>query len=252
MEKNILINEDDREVITITIDRPQKGNAFTPEMIDTLTAYLQEITESQSGRLILIMSNGDHFCTGADLEWMRSSLSLSEEDNRNDAKRLADLYFTIYNCDIPTICMVQGAVYGGGLGIAACSDIVIAAESAQFCFSEVKLGLAPATISPYIVKAIGSRLALYHFLLADEFDTEIALKMGLVHEQVDINRLELRTQEIVDKLLINDSEAMLRIKRLVRTIEPIDEGLCEDTVDLIAKLRQGENAQKRLKKFLSK
>lgn len=250
MSDQILINEDDRKVITITFNRPEKGNAFTAEMIDDLTDYLQDITTSRHGKLLLIMSNGNHFCTGADLDWMKSSLSLSEEENRYDAKRLADLYFTIYNCDIPTVCMVHGSVYGGGLGIAACSDIVIAAENAKFCFSEVKLGLAPATISPYVVNAIGSRLALYHFLLADVFNTQTALEMDLVHEVVDIKELEIRTQEIVDALLFNDSEAMLRIKRLVRSIAPIDEGICEDTVDTIARLRQSKSAQDRLGRFL--
>ncbi len=243
MNNALLYEEDNRGVVSISLNRPEKQNALNAEMIDTFLKYLHLISESKTARILQIKSTGEHFCSGADLEWMKSSLTLSNDENRKDAKRLADLYYALYHLSIPTIAFVKGNVYGGGLGIIACCDFVFAEDDAcSFCFSEVKIGLAPATIAPYVVSAIGERAALHYFLSAQKFKAQRALSIGLISG--------IGPTKMVEELLENSQAAMQLTKRLVRSISTIDECFYEDTVDLIANLRQSKEAQLRLAKFL--
>lgn len=245
MNDSIQFQEDHKGVACITLNRPQKQNAITPEMIETLLNYLKKISVSKTVRILQINASGDHFCSGADLEWMKSSLALSQKQNRKDAKQLADLYYAIYHLNIPTVAFVKGNVYGGGLGIVACCDFVYADETTStFCFSEVKLGLAPATIAPYVIRAIGERVALRYFVSAEKFNAHTALEIGLISG--------LGSSDIIKQLLANSQQAMQQTKRLVRSISSIDECLYEDTIELIANLRQSEEAQVRLSRFLNK
>ena len=248
MKNALLYEEDKRGVISITLNRPEKQNALTPEIIESFLKHLQDITQSKTARILQITATGDHFCSGADLEWMKSSLELPKKENRKDAKRLADLYYALYHLTLPTIAIVRGNVYGGGLGIVACCDFVFAnKDSSTFCFSEVKLGLAPATIAPYVVSAIGERAALHYFLSAEKFNSDIALKIGLISGLSGEG-----PSKLIEQLLNNSQKAMQLTKRLVRSISSIDECFYEDTVDLIANLRQSSEAQLRLTQFLNK
>ncbi len=173
----ILIKESGR-IATITLNRPQVHNAFDDRLITQLLAQLKTISENKLIDVVLIQANGKSFCAGADLNWMQGMVNYSEEESIADSMKLSDLLQTLYQLPQVTIALVQGATYGGGIGLVASCDIAIATESARFCFSEVKLGLIPAIISPYIIAAIGERITRRYFLTAETFNAEQALQYG--------------------------------------------------------------------------
>lgn len=239
-------------VVRVLLDRPKKHNAFDDTMIEELIQAFETIATNQEVRVVLIESTGRHFCAGGDLNWMQRSINFTEDENILDANRLSKLFNVIHELEKPVLAVVSGAAYGGALGILSCCDVVLASNQSRFCFSEVKLGLVPATIAPYVTRAIGVRMASRYFLTAEEFDANAAKTMNLVHEVCDADSLDQKTDEIVSRLLQNGPQAMAATKQLLRQLYPIDEQIIRDTAQLIAKTRASAEAQQGLTAFFNK
>src|SRR5690349_22250510 len=180
----------------VTLNRPELRDAFNEQSIAELALAFDELGRNELVRAIVLAANGPAFCAGADLNWMKKMAGYSDSENRADAMRLADMLRTIYLCPKPTVAKVQGDCYAGGMGLVAACDIVVAAEGVNFCLSEVKLGLIPATISPYVIKAMGEQAARRYFITAERFDATAAARMGLAHEVVVPEALDSTVQAI--------------------------------------------------------
>ncbi len=245
---------DDAGVARLTLKRPEVHNAFNDELIADLTAALKRLEQDPAVRAVLLAAEGKSFSAGADLNWMKRMAGYSEEENRADARGLAGLMRRLDGLAKPTVALVQGAAYGGGVGLVACCDIAIAATRASFCLSEVKLGLIPAVISPYVIAAIGARAARRYFVTAERFDAEAALRLGLVQEVVAPEELEAAGRRVLDALLAGGPEAQAAAKRLVRDLAglPIDDALVEETAKRIAEVRAGAEAREGVSAFLEK
>ena len=191
-------------VATVTLDRPDVRNAFNELTIAEITRAFRELGEQSDLRAIVLAANGPAFCAGADLNWMKKMAGYTHAENQADALQLAEMLRTIYLCPHPVVARVQGDCYAGGMGLVAACDIVIAAEPVQFCLSEVRLGLIPATIAPYVIKAMGEQAARRYFLTAERFDAAQALRLGFAHEVVAVEALDDKVAEIV-KALVNNS-----------------------------------------------
>jgi methylglutaconyl-CoA hydratase len=254
-EPTILTHIDDHGVATLTMNRPELHNAFDDLLIAELTAELKRLEADESVRVVLLASSGKSFSAGADLSWMRRMAGYSREENLADAKGLAVLMKTLNFLKKPTIALVQGAAYGGGVGLVACCDIVIAARRATFCLSEVKLGIMPAVISPYVVEAIGTRAARRYFQTAESFDAAEAHRLGLVHELVDDrDDLPARAERICSALLKNGPRAMREAKELVSFVSrgPIDDDMIAGTAERIARVRASVEGKVGVTAFLEK
>lgn len=227
------------EAVLITLNRPEKRNAMNPELIQALFSALEKISQDSKIRVVMLNGNGEHFCAGADIKAMEQAASYSREENILDAKKLASLLYLLYHFPKPTIALVQGAAMGGGLGLMACCDIAIAAENASFCFPEVKLGLTPSVISPYILAAVSERAAKYYFLTAEKFSAKEALEMGLIHHSVEYENLNSKGLEIAEVLLKNSSHAMHEAKKLISSVKHklISEELLQFTAEHLAMMR---------------
>lgn len=249
-----IINEVEEQICYLTLNRAEKHNAFDNHFLLQLQNALDEAIANTEVRVILIKANGSHFSAGADLSWMQSMSALSEEENIADAMILARLVYTLYSCPKPTIAVVQGSAFGGGAGLAAACDITIAASTAMFCFSEVRLGLIPAVISPYVVKAIGARAAQALFISAEPFDALRAQALNLVHHCVPEEKLSSYSINYAKRLITLAPEAMSAVKKLVNAVdgEVIDENLIQKTAVWIAKKRVSQEGQIGLKAFLNK
>jgi methylglutaconyl-CoA hydratase len=241
-------------VATIQLNRPQVRNAFDEAAIADLALAFDEAGQDGDVRAIVLAASGPAFCAGADLHWMKKMAGYSQVDNEADAMRLADMLRTIYYSPKPVVAKVQGDCYGGGVGLVAACDIAVAAEQAQFALSEVKLGLIPAAISPYVVKAIGSRAARRYFLTAERFGAQEAHRLGLVHEVTPADALDAKVAAIVGALTKNGPNAVREAKKLVRDIDglPIDDVLLADTAGRIAAVRAGPEAREGVAAFLEK
>lgn len=240
-------------VVTIALDRPEQHNAFNPQMIDELRLACEHIGRDTAVRVVVLTGAGRSFCAGADLEWMRSTLQLSHEENIADAERLAAMYEALDTLAKPVIGRVNGAAIGGGAGLVACCDIVVAAERVAFGFGEVKLGLIPALIARYVVPKIGAGHARALFVSGRRFDAGLAQRIGLVHDVVPVAKLDAVVQQAVDDVLSSGPEAIGRAKQLVRAAMslPRDEWQ-RYTVEAIAEARTGAEAQEGLRAFLEK
>lgn len=238
----------------ITMNRPKVGNAFDEESIKNLTAALKRAEADPYARTLLLKGAGKHFCAGADLNWMMRMASFSEAENEADALLLAELMQTLFSLTIPTLAYVHGAAFGGGAGLAACCDIVIADETARFCFSETKLGLIPAVISPYVVNAIGERRAKRYFLTAEAMSAEQAYFIGLVHELVYQNDVDVCIDNIMRSLYQNGPEALAASKALMTKIqnEKIGDKLNKVTAKEIASIRASDEGKEGMRAFLEK
>lgn len=238
----------------LTLNRPELHNAFDEGLIAELTESLRELAEDPSVRCLVLAAKGRSFSAGADLAWMQRMANASEADNLRDAERLGDLMQALHQFPKPTIALVQGAAYGGGVGLVACCDIAIAATSASFCLSEVKLGLIPAVISPYVIAAIGGRAASRWFLTAERFDADEAHRIGLVHHLVPDDQLEDAAEKIVARLQEGGPAAHCAAKLLIRRVagQPIDADLIGDTAQRIATIRATDEAREGLQAFLEK
>lgn len=244
----------DDYVATVTLARPDKRNAFNDEVIAELNQAFTQLGSSEQVRVIVLAAEGKAFCAGADLNWMRAMADYSREENLADADKLAQMLSTLYRCPKPTIAAIQGDVYAGGIGLISACDIAIAVESANFCLSEVRLGLAPATISPYVIRAMGARAAHRYFLTAEVFDAVEAQRIGLIHESVTATELEAKVAAVAKKLRNNSPNAVKECKQLVQYVagETINETLIAQTVEGIADIRASDEGKEGVQSFLQK
>lgn len=242
------------DVATVTLNRPELHNAFDEGMIAELSAAFDALSRRPELRLVRLAAAGASFSAGADLDWMRRMAANSEAENRADAERLARMLDLLARLPKPTVALVQGAVYGGGIGLIAACDIVLAAEEARFSLSEVRLGLVPAVISPYVIGAVGPRWARRLFLTGERFDTELAVRIGLVHEAVPAARLDARAGEIADLLREGAPKAQAEAKALVAQVagDGADEFLIGHTSALIARMRAAPEGREGVAAFLEK
>ncbi|MDX1453001.1 MAG: enoyl-CoA hydratase-related protein [Oleiphilaceae bacterium] len=238
-------------VATLTLNRPDKHNAFDDSVIAELLAHLNTLAKREDLRVLVLKAEGKHFCAGADLAWMKRMVDLSYDDNQADAKQLATLMQTLEDFPAPTVCRVQGAAYGGAIGLIACCDIAIASNDARFCLSEVKLGLAPATIGPFVVKAMGARICQRLFITAEVFKATLAQQYGLVHECVPRDELDSAIERTVSHIISTGPQASRAAKALVKTVSVPGDHMAY-TSDLIARLRVSEEGQEGLSAFFDK
>jgi methylglutaconyl-CoA hydratase len=244
----------DGKVATITLNRPDVRNAFNELTIAELTRAFEELGRSETLRAIVLAANGPAFCAGADLNWMKKMAGYTHAENQADALQLAQMLRTIYLCPKPVVAKVQGDCYAGGMGLVAACDIVVVAEEANFCLSEVKLGLIPATISPYVIKAMGENASRRYFLTAERFSAGEALRIGFAHEVVAADALDAKVADIVKALTANSPNAVRQAKLLVRDIagQPVDDALLADSAERIAQIRASEQGREGVQSFLEK
>ena len=244
----------ERGVETVTLNRPEVRNAFNDEVIAELTAVFAELAKRAEVRCVVLAANGPAFCAGADLNWMKRMAGYTREENLADASQLARMLEVIFHCPKPTIAKVQGDVYAGGTGLVAACDMAVAVDSAQFCLSEVKLGLIPATISPYVIRAMGTRAAHRYFLTAERFGAAEALRIGFVHEVVKAEELDAKTAEIAQALVNAGPEAVKACKKLLHDVagHEISAGLVRRTVEGIADIRASDEGREGIQSFLGK
>jgi len=242
------------KVATVTLNRPDLRNAFNEGAIAELARVFDELGRNEAVRAIVLAANGPSFCAGADLNWMKKMAGYSHDENEADAMRLAEMLRTIYLCPKPTVARVQGDCYAGGMGLVAACDIVVASETAGFCLSEVKLGLIPATISPYVIKAMGEQAARRYFLTAERFDAAEAQRIGVAHDVVAPEALDATVAGIVKALVNNSPHAVRQAKTLVREIvgQPVDDALLLDTAGRIAAIRASTEGREGVASFLEK
>ncbi len=249
-----ILNEQQGHVLLITLNRINKHNAFDDVLLTDLQLLLDNARDNSEVRVIVLKAHGRHFSAGAELLWMQRMAHFSEEENLADAQVLARLMYTLHHHPKPTIAMVQGAAFGGGAGLVAACDIAIAAVSARFCFSEVKLGLIPAVISPYVIKAIGERAAIGLFMSAETFDAKRALELQLIQHCVPEEELLTYTLDYAQQMAQLAPGAVVASKSLVHQIAglPINDKLQLITATLIAKKRISKEGQRGLQAFLNK
>lgn len=242
------------KVATVTLNRPDLRNAFNEGAIAELARVFDELGRNDAVRAIVLAANGPSFCAGADLNWMKKMAGYSHDENHADAMRLAEMLRTIYLCPKPVVARVQGDCYAGGMGLVAACDIVVASETAGFCLSEVKLGLIPATISPYVIKAMGEQAARRYFLTAERFDAAEAQRIGVAHAVVAPEALDATVAGIVKALVNNSPHAVRQAKTLVREIvgQPVDDALLRDTAGRIAAIRASTEGREGVTSFLEK
>lgn len=243
-----------RQVARVFLNRPDVRNAFNDTVIAELTAAFTHLGTDPELRAIVIGGHGKAFCAGADLAWMRAMADNDWEANRADAQRLADMLWTIYRCPVPIVGRIHGDCYAGGVGLAAVCDVLVAAERAQFCLSEAKLGLMPATIAPYVIRALGEQASRRYFVTAERFDAIMARGLGFVHEAVHADLLDTKVNEIVAALLANGPVALRACKRLVQDLagKPIDDTVRADTARRIADIRASAEGKEGVQSFLNK
>jgi len=243
------------DVALVTLNRPDKHNAFDETLITELTEAMRALDTNPRVRAIVLLGAGKNFCAGADLKWMERMAGYAYEQNIADASALARLLQTLAGVGKPTIARVHGATFGGGVGLVACCDIAIAAQDATFALSEAKLGLVPATIGPYVVEAIGARQARRYMITAEQFDAAEAYRIGLVHDIVpNVEALDARINELLGSLLLAGPHAQKAVKALVRAVahRPIDERVIADTAERIATIRASDEGREGIAAFLTR
>lgn len=242
------------KVATVTLQRPEVRNAFNDEVIGELTAAFTQIAVDPQVRAVVLAADGPAFCAGADLNWMRRMADFTHAENLLDAGRLAEMLRVIYSCPKPTVARIQGDVYAGGMGLVAACDMAVSVDSASYCLSEVKLGLYPATISPYVIRAMGARAAHRYFLTAERFDAAEALRIGFVHAVVANDQLDAKVAELTQALLSTSPNAVKACKSLLQSVagKDIDEALIAQTVEGIASIRASAEGKEGVQSFLQK
>jgi methylglutaconyl-CoA hydratase len=250
-----IVTEVDGGIGILTLNKAERHNAFDETLIAEITAGLRQLEADRRVRVVVISAAGKSFCAGADLNWMRRAAAASAEENLADARRLGDLLATLNELSKPTIARIQGPAYGGGVGLIAACDIAVASYDSVFSLSEVKLGLIPAVISPYVLAAIGERHARRYMLTAERFSAAEAYRIGLVHEIVPgAEQLDDAIGELVDELLKNGPNAQAECKALVRVVagQPLDDATIEETVRRITRVRASAEGREGLAAFLEK
>ena len=244
---------DEGPVATVTLARPESHNAMNAALIGELTRCFEDLSGDEDVRVVVLDGEGRSFCAGADVGYMRDTAAFSYEENLEDARRLGEMFWVLDECPKPLVAKVRGAAIGGGAGLVAVADVAVAEEGTRFAFSEVRLGIGPATIAPFVVRKVGASHARSLFLTGEPFDTDRAREIGLVHEVAPEANLDAATAERVDHLLRGGPMAQATIKALLRrleTAEPMERpGL---TARVISELRAGEEGQEGLAAFLEK
>lgn len=254
LNDKVLFDVSDTGVATVTLNNAEKHNAFDDEIIKQLLALFTHIAKREDIKLMVLASSGKSFSAGADLGWMKRMASYSYEDNLADANALAAMLKALNFIPQPTIAKIQGAAFGGAVGLASCCDIVFASNKASFCLSEVKLGLIPATISPYVVAAIGLKASRRYFQSAERFFAEKAMQLGLVDEVVSPDTLDSAVDDMITTLLANGPLAMRQAKQLAFDVayKDITDALLTDTSERIAAIRVSTEGQEGLSAFFEK
>lgn len=250
-----ILLEFDGPIGLLTLNKAARHNAFDEDLIAEITLGLLELEEAASVRVVVISALGKSFCAGADLAWMQRAAHYSLDENRRDAEQLSLMLATLNELSKPTIARVQGPAYGGGVGLIAACDLAVATYDTSFSLSEVKLGLVPAVISPYVLAAIGERHARRYMLTAERFSAAEAYRIGLVHELVsDTEQLDGAINELADRLLAGGPVAQVECKRLIRIVtgQPIDDETRAETVDRISRVRASDEGREGLAAFLDK
>lgn len=254
MKTTALTLEFQGPLATITLTQPEVRNAFSDEVIADITHAFHAVGKRSDVRAVVLAAEGPAFCAGANLNWMRRMADYSRDENREDAGLLAEMLRVIYECPQPTIARVQGDVYAGGMGLVAACDMAVAAEGAGFCLSEVKIGLIPATISPYVIRAMGARAAHRYFLTGERFDAAEALRIGFVHRVVAADELDNAVDSLLKHLVSAGPAAARACKRLVIDVaeREINEQLIAATVEGIADIRASAEGKEGVQAFLQK
>ncbi|WP_339936739.1 enoyl-CoA hydratase/isomerase family protein [Undibacterium luofuense] len=239
---------------TVTLNRPDVRNAFNETTIAELTQVFLSLDSDPSVRVVVLAANGPAFCAGADLNWMKKMADYTYEENLADAGQLAAMLSAIYHCSKPVIARVQGDCYAGGMGLLAACDIAVSVDTANFCLSEVKLGLIPATISPYVIRAMGEQAARRYFVTAERFSAQQAKACGLIHELVTPELLDEKVTELVRQISANSPNAVMQAKRLVQTVagQTLTPELVAATVKGIAEIRASDEGREGVRSFLEK
>src|SRR5687768_12348292 len=250
---NLLVEKRDG-IARITLNRPELRNAFDDALIASLTNTFQEIGKDEAVRVVILAGNGPAFCAGADLNWMKRMAGYSYQENLADAQALAGMLSTLDRLPKPTIARVHGPVFAGGTGLVAACDIAVGTPQAKMCLSEAKLGLSPATISPYVIRAMGERLARRYFLTAEVFEAEEALRSGMLSALVAPAELDTTVEGLVQNLLAGGPEAHGKIKTLIRAVagRRPDDALVADTAKRIAEIRGSPEGKEGIAAFLEK
>jgi len=250
----VLFTIDKRGVATVTLNQPEIHNAFDDKLIVQLTDIFSRINQNKDVRVMVLAAAGKSFSAGADLNWMQRMATYSYEQNLADANALAKMFFILNTMDKPTIAKVQGAAFGGAVGLVACCDMAIGSKLSKFCLSEVKLGLIPATISPYVIDALGARIARRYFVTAEVFSATRARRLGLLSEAVVEEELDSTIENLIQHILKNSPAAIKEAKQLIFEVQnkPISDNLIAITSEKIAQLRVSEQGQEGLNAFLQK
>lgn len=248
------VSIDKRGVATLTLNRPEVHNAFDDKMIAELISILGNLASDDAVRVLVLNAKGKNFSAGADLNWMRAMADKDYQQNLNDADELAELMHKLDRFAKPTIALVQGAAFGGAVGLVACCDIAIATDNASFCLSEVKIGLIPAVISPYVMRALGERQSRRYFITAERFSANTALDMGLLHQVVAQDQLDTAVDNFIQTLLQNSPAAIKAAKTLIHNIynRKIGNNVIAHTTQAIAEIRVSAEGQEGLTAFLTK
>lgn len=254
MDYQFLQLEQQNQVATVWINRAELHNAFNTQVIEELHACFQSLNQRDDVRVVILAGRGKSFSAGADLNWMKQAGQASQTDNEADALKLAKMLQSLATLKQPTIARVHGIAFGGGMGLASACDICIASTDAKFATSEVRLGLAPSTISPYVIRAIGARQASRYFLTAERISAEQAKTIGLAHEVTAPEQLDSKIDEIVEALLLGGPAAQNASKQLIQLVDQqvLTEDLLLKTAQHIAHVRQGDEAKNGLNAFLNK
>jgi len=241
-------------VARVWLNRPDVRNAFNDSVIAELTAAFRELGADASLRAIVIGGHGKAFCAGGDLNWMRAMADYSWEQNRADAQALADMLYTLYTCPLPLVGRVHGDCYAGGVGLASVCDVLVAAEGMHFCLSEARLGLLPATIGPYVVRALGEQASRRYFISAERFSAAEAHRLGFVHELATAETIDAKVDAIVQTLVANGPAAVKASKKLVQDLagQPLTAALRADTARRIADIRASDEGREGVQSFLNK
>ena len=241
-------------VATVTLTQPEIRNAFSDEVILEITEAFRVAGERPDVRAIVLAAEGPAFCAGANLNWMRRMADYDRAENLQDAGALAEMLRTIYTCPKPTIARVQGDVYAGGMGLVAACDMAVASDNAGFCLSEVKIGLVPGTIAPYVLRAMGARAGHRYFLTGERFDAAEALRIGFVHQVVAAEQLDDAVDSLLKALLVAGPDAVRSCKKLVLDVaeREINAELIASTVEVIADIRASDEGKEGVQAFLSK
>ncbi len=253
MKYNTLEIRREKNVVTVALNRPDVHNAMNEQLMKELTLIFKELNNDEDVRVIILTGNGKSFCSGADLNWMKSMVSYSKEENIKDSKLLLDLFESIYNCKKPVIGCINGAAFGGGLGLIAACDISISLPDLKFAFSEVKLGLIPAVISTFVVKRIGVANMRRLFITGERFDSNHAKEIGLIDYVAQENEFDSTVKKYVDLIKSSGPNAVKEIKNLTNNYETLDEkNYKKYTVKKIAELRVSDEGQEGVNAFLEK